>query len=49
MEYAGIYQGVERRMVLVVIFFLKILTFVLCFVVAMNDLVHDVETIFHIP
>ena len=38
-------QGVQRRMVLVVISFFCILFFCCCFVVAMSDLVHDVEAI----
>ena len=42
-------QGVKRRMVLVVNFcrILKIINF--CFVVAICDLVHDMQTIFRHP
>ena len=35
------YQWVQYRLVLVLIFFIKLF----CFVVAMSDLVHDVEAI----
>ena len=38
-------EGVQHRMVLVVHFFLFLF---FCFVVAMCDLVHDVEDIFHL-
>ena len=38
-------QRVQRRMVLVVIFFVFLKLFFFCFVVALFDLVHDVEAI----
>ena len=38
-------QGVQRRMVLVVTYFGIFGLFVFCFVVAIFDLVHDVEAI----
>ena len=41
-------QGVQSRMVSVVNFFLFSNIF-FCFVVAIFDLVHDVEPIFHLP
>ena len=42
-------QGVQRTMVLVVNFFVFWKLFFLCFVVAIFDLVHDVEAIVSIP
>ena len=42
-------QGVQRRMVLVVNFFIFLKFKLLCLVVAICDLVHDVEAIFHLP
>ena len=42
------HKGVQRKMVFVVIFFSFLYIF-FCFVVAMCDLMHDVETIFHLP
>ena len=41
-------QGVQGRMVLVVLFFVFLKLF-FCFVVAIFDLVHAVEAIFHLP
>ena len=38
-------QGVQRRMVLVVIFSLDFFLLFLCFIVAIFDLMHDVEAI----
>ena len=40
-------QAVQRRMVLVVNDFVDLIFF--CFVVAIFDLVHDLEAIFHLP
>ena len=40
-------QGVQLMMVLLVIFFVFLILF--CFVVAMSDLVHEVEAILHLP
>ena len=37
-----LFQGVKRRMILVVIFYFFVINCV-CFVVAMSDIVHDVE------
>ena len=43
-------QDIQRRMVLVVNFFIFLKKkFFFCFVVAICDLVHDVEAIFHLP
>ena len=42
-------QGVQRRMVLVVSFFVFLKLFFFCFVVAILDLVHDVEFILPFP
>ena len=43
----GPIQGTQRRIILVVIFYiLKLLFF--CFVLAMCDLVHNAEAIFHL-
>ena len=42
-------QGVQRRMVLVVIIFQILEMIIFCFVVALFFLVHDVGTIFHLP
>ena len=42
--YEGRVQGIQRRMV-----FRIFENKVFCFVVAMCDLVHDVEAIFHFP
>ena len=44
----GSKQGVQRRMVLVVNYFVFLKLFILV-VVAISDLVHDVEAIFHLP
>ena len=41
-------QGVQHRMVLVVIFF-RIFKIIFCFYVAILDLVHSVEAKFHLP
>ena len=41
-------QGVQRRMISVVNFFFFLKFLFSCFVVAICDLVHDVETIFHL-
>ena len=43
-----IIHGVQRRMISVVIFFRIFEIIIFCFVVAICDLVHDVETIVHI-
>ena len=40
---------VQRRMISVVNFFVFLRFLFFCFVVAICDLVHDVETIFHLP
>ena len=42
-------QGEQRRMILVVNFFLNFEIDFLCLVFAICDLVHDVEAIFHFP
>ena len=42
-------QGVQRRRVLVVNFFRILKKKCFCFVVAIFDLMHDAETIFHLP
>ena len=42
-----IYHGVQRRMISVVIIFCIFVIISFCFVVAICNLVHDVETIFH--
>ena len=47
MKFCGI-QGVQHRMVLVVNSFKLLILIFFCFVVAMSDLVHDVEAIFHL-
>ena len=44
-----IISRVLRRMVLVVILFIFFTFLFFCFIVAMCDLVHDVEAIFHLP
>ena len=44
----AVFQGVQRRRVLVVNFFL-FFYFFFCFVGAIFDLAHDVEAIFHLP
>ena len=44
-----IMQGVQPRMFLVVNFFFEFLKYFFFFVVAIYDLVHDVEAIFHFP
>ena len=41
-------QGVQRRMFLVVIFICIFEIFIFCFVVAIFDLVHDMEAIYGI-
>ena len=42
-------HGVQRRMIYAVIFFFRIFEIIIfCFVVAICDLVHDVETISHL-
>ena len=41
-------HGVQRRMISVVNFFRIFDIIIFCFVVAICDLVHDVETIFHL-
>ena len=41
-------HGMQRRMISVVIFFVFFRLFVFCFVVAISDLVHAVETMFHL-
>ena len=46
--YMHVTQGVQHRMVLVVIFCIFNIK-LFCFVVAMCDLVHDVEAVFHLP
>ena len=43
----ALYHGVQRRIISVEIFFV-ILRLLFCFVVAICDLEHDVETIFHL-
>ena len=45
--FGVIYQGMQHRMVLVVNFFIFMIFF--CFDVPICDLVHNVETIFHLP
>ena len=40
-------HGVQHRMISVDNFFIFFLIIIFCFVVAICDLVHDVETIFH--
>ena len=48
-ESFGMIQGVQRRMVLVVIFVSKFRNkLIFCFVVAMSDLVQYVEAICHL-
>ena len=42
------YHGVQRRLISVVNFFCIFEINIFCFVVAICDLVHDVETIFHL-
>ena len=42
------YARVQRRMISVVSFFRIFEIIIVCFVVAICDLVHDVETIFHL-
>ena len=42
-------KGVQRRMVLVVNFFVFFKLFIFCFVVAIFYLVHNVMAIFHLP
>ena len=39
----------QRRMISVVIFFVFLRIFIFCFVAVICDLVHDVETTFHLP
>ena len=41
-------EGVQRRRVLVVNFFVNFETKFFCFVVAICDLVHDVEAVFYL-
>ena len=41
-------HGVQRRMISVDFFFCIFEIIIFCFVVAICDLVHDVETIFHL-
>ena len=41
-------QGVQRRMISVVEFFVFLRLLFFCFVFAIFDLVHDVETTFHL-
>ena len=41
-------HGVQHRMISVVNFFCIFEIIIFCFVVAICDLVHDVETIFHL-
>ena len=41
-------HGVERRMISVDDYFVFFEIIIFCFVVAICDLVHDVETIFHL-
>ena len=41
-------HGVQRRMISVVSYFVFLEIFIFCFVVVICDLVHDVETIFHL-
>ena len=41
-------HGVQRRMISVVNFFRIFEIIIFCFVVAICDLLHDVETIFHL-
>ena len=41
------FHGMQRRMISVDNFFV-FLRFLFCFIVAICDLVHDVETIFHL-
>ena len=43
-----IYHGLQRRMISVVNFFLYLRLLFFCCVVAICDLMHDVETIFHL-
>ena len=45
----GTHQGVQRRMDLVVNFFLCLKLKFFCFIVAMFDLVHDVKAVFQLP
>ena len=49
MSHLTLKQGVQCRMVLVVNFFDFFFNFYFCFVVAIFDLVHNVEAIFHLP
>ena len=42
------FHGVQRRTISVVIFFVFFEITIFCFVVAICDLVHDMETIFHL-
>ena len=42
-------QGIQRRMVLVVILFVFSQMKCFCFVAAMNNRMHGVEAIFHLP
>ena len=46
---SNIRQGVQCSMVLVANFFIFFKLNFICFVVVIFDLVHDVETIFHLP
>ena len=41
-------HGVQQRMISADNFFVFLRVFIFCFVVAICDLVHDVETIFHL-
>ena len=41
-------HGVQRSMISVVIFFVFLRLLLFCFIYAICDLVHDVETIFHL-
>ena len=43
------FEGLQRRMVLVVKFFRTFENRIVCFVVDICDLVHDVAAIFHLP
>ena len=44
----SLHHGVQRRMISVDNFFRIFEIIIFCFVVAICDLVHDVETIFHL-